>query len=474
MRSTFFGFEIAKTGIQSAQLGLDVTGQNISKMNAKGYSRQMVDQSTVYFASTSYKFALSNTENLAQGVSIDRIAQIRDDFLDNRYRSANSEASAINKTLSILSNISNVIDETLSDGLSVAFEEFYDNLQVLSANTGDIEYSSLLRSSAQKLTETINYYNKQFNTIKEQEMFDLDISVTDINSLLKKIDKLNSSIQYETLQKNITNDLLDARNNILDELSSYINISVESNADGTINVKTGSEYLIDAENGIVRSLSLQNNTSGVCVSTEVGELDITSGSLIGYMEAINGYGSYANAEQSDFKGIPYYQNILDDLANSFATVMNDLNGVGKPLFSGTTADTIAISEQWINDANFITTTTDGNPTDGKNDNILRMIQAMDSDIAVSDHFTGTFSEFIVTIMTDIAIDENYFSDLNETANTVLSSIDNQRESIKGVSLNEETVNLIKYQKAFEASARVVTALDEMLDTIINRMGVVGR
>ena len=77
-------------------------------------------------------------------------------------------------------------------------------------------------------------------------------------------------------------------------------------------------------------------------------------------------------------------------------------------------------------------------------------------------------------MGDIAIDVGHSSDISETSSTVLKSVDNQRESVMGVSLNEETANLIKYQKAFAASARVMTALDEALDTIINRMGTVGR
>ncbi|HBL83432.1 MAG: flagellar hook-associated protein FlgK [Clostridiales bacterium GWF2_38_85] len=474
MRASFLGFEIAKSGLQTAQTGLDVTGQNMSKMNTEGYSRQVVEQSTVYYDSTSYKYALMNSDKFGQGVSITQINQIRDEFLDTRYRAANSEDSSLSKSLSILTNIEEVFDETLNDGLSVILEEFYTRLQTLSSNTGDIEFSGLVRSSAQKITETLNYYNKQLETINEQEKFDLSVSIQDINTLTEKIVQMNKAVQFETLQGNPTNELLDTRNLYLDKLSSHINISTESNTDGTISVKVGSQYLIDSKHASVATVSLQDDTDGLAIITESGELEVISGDLKGYLDTLNGNGAYAEDSGNDFNGIPYYQKSLDDFAKSFAEMFNELNSTEKPLFAGDSASTIILSEEWLKNSNYITTTTSSDPSEGMNDNILRMIIALDSPRQISDKFNGAFDEYVSKLMTDIAIDVNFAFDMSKTASTVLSSVDNQREAIKGVSLNEETVNLMKYQKAFEASARVMTALDEMLDTIINRMGTVGR
>lgn len=474
MRTTFSGFEIAKTGIQSAETGLDVTGQNIAKMNTEGYSRQTVEQSSVYYDSSSYKYALVNNTVVGQGVTIDKINQVRDQFLDSRYRTANSEASELTKTHTILSSIEGIIDETLTDGLGVTLEEFYESLQTLSANAGDIEYSGLARSSAEKVTETLNYYIEQLETVREQEKYDLSVTVDDVNTLLSKIEKMNKAIQVEALNGNPTNELLDTRNLYLDELSENMAITVEPNADGTVNVKTGSTYLVDATNGTVSTLSMQNSSGTISILADGNTLSITSGAIKGYLDALNGKGSYAAVGENNFNGIQYYESVLNDFAESFAETLNSLNGAGKPLFEGTTAGTISLSTGWLANANYITATTLTNAEDGANDNILRMISTLDGDTAISDYFTGSFDEFVISMMSDIAIDTKYVSDMKETSSKVLSSIGNQRESVKGVSLNEETVNLLKYQKAFEASSRVITALDEMLDTIINRMGTVGR
>lgn len=475
MRSTFLGFEIAKTGIQSAQSGLDVTGQNITKMNTKGYSRQTIEQSAKYYASNSFKYAVLNHSNIGQGVTIDRIKQIRDQFLDSRYREANAEYSEYSKALSIITSIDNFLDETLTDGLGVVYEDFLANLQTFAMNTGDIDYSGLVRSSAQKITESLSYYYGQLEKLKNQEKTDLEISIKDINKLIDKIEIYNKSIQFEKLLDNPANELLDTRNLFLDELSAYANITVEEHIDGTIDVKIGSEYIIDAKNNTKQHLSVKYDGDQVTIEAETsGELDFSHGSLKAYLDALNGKGTYALTGENKSKGIPYFQQMLNDFAESFAKTMNDLNGAGKPLFTGTTALTIEISDEWLADANFIVTTTNPNPKDGNNDNILNMIATLNSDIPISSNFTGTFDEFISKMMTEAGIEENYLNDLTESAQNILSSVNNQRESVKGVSLNEETVNILKYQKAFEASARILTALDEMLDTIINRMGTVGR
>jgi flagellar hook-associated protein 1 FlgK len=475
MRSTFLGFEIAKSGVQAAQSGLDVTGQNISKMNSKGYSRQTIDQSSVYYASTSYKFALVNQNDFGHGVTVDRITQMRDQFLDSRYREYNSQYSEYSKALSIMTSIDNFLDETLTDGLGVAYEDFLANLQTFARNTGDIDYSGLVRTSAQKITDTLSYYYNQLETIKEQEITDLGITINDINTLVDKIEKLNTSIQFEQVLGNTTNDLLDTRNLYLDELSEYLEITVEPNSDGTINIKVGSEYLLDAVNNTKQMLSV--STSGgetIIEGSGSGELTITSGSVKAYLDALNGKGAYAVTGENKSKGIPYFQQMLDDFANAFATTMNNLNGTEKPLFTGTTALTIEVSDAWMQDANYITTTTSPTPKDGNNDNILKMLATLNSDIAISSNFTGTFDEFISKMMMDAGSEENNLQDLKDNAGVIFSSLNNQREAVKGVSLNEETVNILKYQKAFEASSRILTALDEMLDTIINRMGTVGR
>lgn len=474
MRATFYAFEAAKSGLTAAQAGLDVTANNIANQSTEGYSRQIVDQAATHPRVNRYRLSQNNVLSYDMGVDVKGIRQMRDQFLDLRYRSANAQNGAISKELSILTDMENSLDETQTDGLNVMLQDFYAQLQTLSQNAGEVEFSSLARSSAQKVTQSINHYAVQLNNISAQEMDSIGIGVKDVNTLLGKIDTINRSIQAAKLQGNSINELSDTRNIYLDQLSSYMDIAVTDHVDGTLSIKAGGQFLIDAPNNTVAVVTVAGSAGNVSLEADGNAMALQAGSLAGSMQVLNGYGSYAGAGQSSFRGIPYYLASLDSLANSLGSTFNTINGAGKPLFTGNTASTIAISSQWLADANYITATADAGQEAGKNDNILNFIEAMDEDRNISPSFNGNFENFTLSMMTDIAIDISYNKDVSETSDMVVASITNQRQAVMGVDINEETANLMKYQRAFEASSRVITAMDEALDILINRTGMVGR
>jgi flagellar hook-associated protein 1 FlgK len=139
-----------------------------------------------------------------------------------------------------------------------------------------------------------------------------------------------------------------------------------------------------------------------------------------------------------------------------------------------TASNITISQAWLSDAKYITASTKTPAGSGDNDNIYKMIAALDNKQTISSNFTGTFNQFANSLMNDIFVDTSYYKDIASSSSIKLNSVMDSRESVSGVSINDEAANMMKYQKAFEASSRIMTVLDEALDTIINKMGIVGR
>ena len=468
MRSTFYGYEIARSAINASQAGLDVTGQNMANTKTKGYTRQTVNQSEANYNVNNNKYAPSASQAIGEGVKIDSIGQIRDDFLDIRYRNAYSEDSYNSEMLSVLSDINGVLDENNVDGLNKTLSNFYSQLQTYSGKPGQEDIAGTLRSSAQKVTSTLNQYAAQLKEANDQELYELGVGVDDLNGILSKIESVNNTIKNEKVQGNSTNELLDKRNNYIDDLSKYVNISVEKNEDGTVSIKTGSKYLVDAENDKHATLSLDKSGSDIKILDESGNaLALTSGSLAGGIKLLNGKGSYAAAGEENYRGIKYYQQALDDFTAKFAKTFNDLNGKdvsgnAKPLFDGTTASTIKVSAGWTNDATYVVKT---------GDEALKLVDAMKVPQTISSYYTGTFAEFASSIMGEAATDKGYVSGQEDKSGLQATSIENQRESVSGVSLNDETVNMMQYQKSFEAASRIMTAIDEMLNVIINKMGV---
>jgi len=216
-----------------------------------------------------------------------------------------------------------------------------------------------------------------------------------------------------------------------------------------------------------------------------------TGEIMAYYEMLNGIGDVTRSgdpEMADFssKGIPYFVNMLNTFIAEFADVFNTLNIYMGDLFSANdgsadiTAFNITISEEWMMDPAFILRTLDGNTTPGaaRNDNILRMIHALKEPREFVDAngtvYKGSFLEYVGSINTEMALEISYNIRRKDTSDINLLSIDMYRSSIMEVDSDEEAANLMRFQKSYNAAVRFMTTLDEMLDVIINRMGIVGR
>ncbi len=474
MGSTFLGLEIAKSGLVASQICIDVTGQNIANVNTKDYTRQSADLVSVNYNSGNYMISQPITNNVGQGVNVADISQSRDAFLDTRVRNANSQYNTNNTQLSGLSDIEGVLDETSTDGLHAMMNEFYTALEELSNNVGDEEYASIVRSAAEKITQVFSEYASQLSQIREEQTSSLEISVDKINSTIDKINDLNDMIKDQTLRNNVSNELLDSRNSYLDNLSAYMDITVTANDDGTVSVTSTGD--IDV---LSSAFSLSFSGDQVTIQRTDGDgnvtdYSLTDGSVRGYLDVLNGAGTYADDEENTFRGLLYYERALDSFAASFAGTFNDLNTLDAAspadLFTGTTAADISISAAWYDDADYLVVA-----DTGTNDNVIRMINAMDEDVddTLYPGVNGTFEGYARTIMSDIAVDVSFYTDITDMNQSILNSAVNQRESIMGVSVDEETINLTMYQRAYQAAARLMTVLDENLDVLINSTGRVG-
>lgn len=469
MASTFYGFEIAKSALQASQMGLNVVGQNVANINTEDYTRQVLDVNAANYSSGADRYAQLAWNNIGQGVELKGITQVRDALVDAEVRTANSNYSTWEVTSSTLSDVETVLDESTADGLHAMFTDFYNQLEGLSNNTGDIGYATIARSSAEKVTQVFNQYAKQLSQIRSQLNSDLSISVQEVNTTVDKLNEINALIKDQAVRGAVSNELLDTRNGYIDTLSGYMDITVTPNADSTVSVTTtGGADLLASSFSVTESGGITS-----IIRTEAGTdtaFSPDSGSLKGYLQMLNGAGVYDTA--NSYKGLAYYEKALDSLASSFATEFNAINssgGTALPLFEGTTAADIAISEEWLADADYIVT-----GVTGTNDNVIKMINLMDNDTVISPYFTGSFEEASRSLMSEINVEVGYVSDMKDMYGRILSASTNERESIVGVSINEETTNLMKYQKAYQAAARVMTALDEALDVLINKTGIVGR
>ncbi len=517
MRPTFLAFQTASRALAASQANIDVTGNNIANVNTTGYTRQRVDLTSISSSGYTQKFTVPGA-TVGLGVEVNSISQIRDPFLDARFRAQAAESGQYNTLLEGLSDLENVFDEAENEKLQGEISNFINQLQTLSRTPSSKDIALVARTAAQKVTQILNVYSDQTKQVRDQQIYDLSKVVidTDFNTIVKNIANLNTQIREELTHGNTPNELYDKRNTLIDELSGIANIKVTTTPENisedltienlTISITNNNTSIGIVNNGLYNTLAASlnaNNEMEIEINSSFGGYngDITShftgGSIKGYLDLINGKGTYAAAGENTFRGTLYYENSINTFASNFAKVLNDLNldtdgTTVLPLFTDNTGGTtditagnIQISNAWLEDASYIVTTTSSTTpsSTGGGDNITKMISALESDMSFLKDpdvatsavmFEGTVNEYMSGLIGELSLDTELHQNFSDTASTVLNNLYASRESMSGVALDEEGINLMAYQKSYNAAARYFTVLDEAVDKIINGMGLVGR
>lgn len=477
MRSTFLGFETARKGLVANQKGLDVTGQNITNVNTEGYTRQRIDTVSVSSVTNSNIKPLG-TSAVGQGVLVTGVSQIRDKQLDLRFRSEMSETAYYDKTLSILDGVETVLNE-LGNGIQPALSGFVSSLQDLSIYPDQVTNANIVLSNAKSVTQLLRHYSSQLDQLRTQYNTDLDIDVNNTNTLINKITELNTAIKNELGQSTSehdtsnVNELLDKRNTLLDQLSQYGNISTQENPDGSIDVSFNEHVIISDKFSEQINLLTQTDGSNRLVWQSTGDsVILDSGTLKASLDFIN-------SDSGSINGIPYYQKQLDLLANRFAEILNtafvETDGTPKTLIdvdANNPAHSITINQTWLTKASYLI---DNLKVNGNLDNtpILSIISKLEGKNTLGT-FVGSLSDFVTSYVTTLGQDMSYYESRYEVSVSITEDIQNRRDSVSSVSLDEEGANLMLYDKAYKAVSRLMTAMDEFLDILINKTGLIGR
>lgn len=531
---TFGSFTIARLGIYAAQGGLNVTGNNIANINTEGYTRQNIEQQSLRTGGAD-RYSNSAATGSGNGVLTTGVSQTRDLYLDIRYRSEAASVGATDSWLSGLNDIAAVLDE-VADGdgngiIEAQFSNFISTLQNLSMYTGQKEYETQVRSSAQTLVSLFNNYASKLKNVEKNTIAGFEQDVTTVNEILENIQRLNSSIRKSEIHGDMALELRDERNLLIDQLSEYMEVDVIrdkevigvgqevekiviklANKNPNPAVETDSTTLVDGSNARRFEYSDDGNydmtltgfvtTVGSAVAGSAAvTLDDNDlyGSLQSMREMLTEEGEFASdadiAKDEDAavkRGLPFYQKALDLLANKFAEVFNNANTAGTAngagiLFSnrgdnddptGITAANIAVSAKWAVGEVKIVNSFDPNAGSTSNDNILHMVALMDKDhkfmpgaiagdSACNVLFTGSFQEMLSNVSSTLGNDMSSTSTMLNTYYSAAVELDASRSNVSSVDLNDEAANLMQYQKSYSAACRLMTVLDQVLDKLIN-------
>lgn len=440
--SSFFGLNIALKGLQAQQAALDTTAHNVANQNTAGYTRQ--DASLV--ASTGYEVgsgALGNGAGavLGSGVDVQAYVRARDAFTDLQWRVQSTAASYADTTEETLSSAQVSVQEPGDTGIASQLNDFWDAWQALADSP---ESTTSARQSlvitAQALTDSVQALSSSISKVQQNasDQYNALIGTNgDVQTLATQIAKLNAQISKETIAGRQPNDLLDARDKAVDDLSALGQVSTTTLPNGAIQVSFGgmSSPLVDDQTTDFTGLSSMTAPGGELGALQ--DLASTTGKLGGYTSQ------------------------LDDFVNTLVTNVNSAYGGDFFDPAGTTAATFAVDSSITADPT--TVTANSTSTEGDND-IALAVAALRSGTA-----DKKYSNFVLAIGADVS----QATRTNDAAQAVLTTISDKRDSVSGVSLDEEVTNMLRFQRGYQASSRMMSTLDDMLDKLINSTGRVG-
>jgi flagellar hook-associated protein 1 FlgK len=458
--SSFYGLQTSLRGLLAQQRLLDTTGHNIANASTEGYSRQ----NAVLAASPALMIPAGATSTgagamLGSGVDVQSYTRVRDQFLDVQYRGQNSNLADWTAQAGALSDAENALSEPGENGVSKQLSNFWNAwAQLANAPSGSagVAAKQALVSQGQALTDAVQSVRSQLVTVSQQSYAQYQgiVSVPggQVAQIASQIADLNKTISQVKTSGTEPNDLEDRRDQLLDQLSGLGQISVTNLSSGSLQVSfvdgsSGNTYpVVDDLNNVWAGPPAQDNWS--------------PGGQLGGLLTISKPGGTIDG----------YLNTLDTFATNLAGLVNGAYGgtflqVGAPPAGGTApqgaAAGLQVNPALVADPSSIVP---GSGNAGSNDLALATSQ-LRGNAAVD----GAYGAFVAKVGADA--DQANTQQANSQALT--DSVDNRRQSVSGVSMDEEMTNLVKFQRAYQASARAMTTMDDMLDVLINRTGKVG-
>lgn len=465
MSSTFFGISVAYSGLSAQSKAMEVLGYNIAHANDPTYKRQRVVFKEGAVLAQASESSATGSSTIGTGVNAGDVQRIYDAVIENRLRQATETSANWDYRYSTMQQLEATIGEPNDMGLQNDLDSFWSSWQKVADQPESLSIRSTLLDDASALCQRIQNTYMQIQNLGG----DLNVAVVDrvsqINNIGEEIARLNVEIAGLEQDRIPVNDLQNRREALLADLARLTDISTHGDGVEGVIVSIGGQVLV--QGGLFNALKCEVNAQGNQIvewASDSQPVRITDGEL------------YAMLDLRD-AAIPSYLGQLDDIAVNLVDSVNTLHHTGKTLAgndggdffrAGTTAANISLDGTMFGHPELVAASADG--TVGDNEIALQIANLQSAPTA-----SGlTINQLYRALVGDIGSATATAKTQSTAYKLSLDQFTTQQQSVSGVSLDEEMTNMIKFQQAYNAAARTLTVMDEMLSTMIQQMGLAGR
>ena len=473
---------IARSALLSQQTSLQVIAQNIANAQTPGYSRQ----EAVLQATPPVRFSYGS---IGTGVSVATIVRRRDILLDDSFRSANALASGSEKRRDLVGQLESVFDEPSDSGLSNALDQFWGGWSDLATSPNSGAAKAVLQQRGRQVAGLFNQFDSQLTQSRSSTLDRLSTTIANINQTALQISDLNGRIVTSEADGNTANDLRDERDLKVDALSKLAGVRVINNVNGSVSVIIGNSTLVDGITARPLAAQLVPPVPLPAVTPSDIPLKVTLGNSQDSLAPLGGeLKALLDFVNND---VPDARSRLDALAAQLVSGVNAehvqgfvFNGAAIPgsaagnfFDAGTVANPVRASTIKLDaviDANAtkISASRDVNaPTDNTNAIAISAMRTTAGTVSflatpTSPPETGSFDGFYRNMVTVIGVSMNGASDNASIYRSLTDQAESRRQSVSGVSTDEELTNMMRVQQAYTAASKLIKVADEMLQTLL--------
>jgi flagellar hook-associated protein FlgK len=462
----------ARQAMNAQQTAVQIASQNIANAKTEGYSRQRVELAAM--VPTVYPYG-----SLGTGVGITSITRARDTLLDATYRDDNASASSAQTSADALGQIQSIFGEPSDTGLSASLDAFFTAWSDLSNDPTNLSAKGVVRQAGNTVANTLNSFAKQLDAVDQSNREAMNSDVNQVNELTGQIASINRRIVSAESGGQPANDLRDQRDLLVDQLTKIVGGQVVEHTNGSVAVYAGGRMIVD--------------------DTTVKQLEMHDGqpptvTYAGSSATFTGIGGTLGAHiDISANRIPMVMSKLDAIASGLVQTVNGIHSTGT-VFSGNppvgapagnffdqtdpppaggdplmTARGIRLSPTLVG-ANDVAASGATATGPGNNEIALALAGLRSNPVSLTSlagTTTATISDFFNETVGSLATDVKQTQDDATVQGTLAANAQTRRESVSGVSTDEELISVIEHQHAYQAAARLVSVVDEMTQTLVD-------
>lgn len=460
-----------KSGLMASRAAISTTGHNIANANTEGFSRQRVNTQVLEPAGQPY-----GKNRIGTGTTVSRVERVNDEYIEKQIRNGNRDMSHFEEKDLVLRQTEDIFNEMGGEGLNRLVSKFFNEFRKLANEPENEAVRQSVRESAQAMTHDIKRMRTDLVLVRDHIDSRIEGYAGEVNALGDQIRDLNSKIRVLIAQGGSPNDLEDARDLALKKLSAFMDISMhkDNHGDYIVDIRDVGPFVIgpNSEKLIVEKSPADDSGKAD------GALDIKSTATVtnSITHQLKGGRLGALVDARD-RTLETAINRLDELAYGITEAVNQVHSQGFTIKGATglnffkptngyrerAAEFMDLSDEVKSHVNNIATAAVANaPGDNRIAIAITGLQGM----KLMNEGTSTLDDWYNSIVSEVGVANAKNRSAMSHQKDINTQLDKMREQISGVSLDEETTNLLHHQHVFDASAKVIQIADDMMKTVL--------